>query len=255
MLHQSISRAAYPRFLTLFALALSLVSVQVDAVAQTYVTTYTLDNVLLLPDVSHPGATTGSPMTGTFTWTYQPDEFANGTGQFIDLQAPWYSPPLSELNSTVDVSSIEFSLIGNYHDRGFDVNMFTVEDLTPDQPAALDLTRSAFDIQYGVSHKGHFIGGSLVPTSNLLAGDLDGDGFIGLEDLDIVLNHWNQNVTPGNPLVGDPNGDGYVGLDDLDLVLNQWNAGTPPAPATVPEPASCLMLLGFIAMRHRRQCG
>jgi len=75
-----------------------------------------------------------------------------------------------------------------------------------------------------------------------LDGDLDGDGFVGLSDLDIILNNWNLNVPPANP-DADPSGDGFVGLDDLDILLNNWNAGTPPANA-IPEPAS-LALLGL----------
>ena len=84
-------------------------------------------------------------------------------------------------------------------------------------------------------------------------GDLDGDGFVGLNDLDIVLNHWNQNVTPGDHTLGDPNGDGFVGLDDLDILLNSWNAGTPPAPGNaVPEPGVMSVVLLFVpALIHR----
>jgi len=60
-----------------------------------------------------------------------------------------------------------------------------------------------------------------------LTGDLDGDGFVGINDLNIVLANWNQNVPPANPLA-DPSGDGFVGIDDLNAVLGNWNAGTPP---------------------------
>ncbi len=76
-----------------------------------------------------------------------------------------------------------------------------------------------------------------------LAGDLNGDGFVGLADLDIVLNNWNMAVPPGNP-AADPNGDGFVGLADLDVVLNNWNAGTPlpPVGVAIPEPASAALL-------------
>ncbi len=93
-----------------------------------------------------------------------------------------------------------------------------------------------------------------------LNGDLNGDGYIGLTDLDIVLNNWNQNVTPGDYLAGDPSGDGYVGLDDLDWVLLNWNNGTqfptPPAvDVSVPEPTTIMLLLaGMIgAVRCKRQ--
>ncbi len=60
-----------------------------------------------------------------------------------------------------------------------------------------------------------------------IPGDLSGDGFVGLTDLNIVLGNWNQNVPPADPLA-DPSGDGFVGIDDLNAVLGNWNAGTPP---------------------------
>ncbi|MEZ6192560.1 MAG: hypothetical protein R3C45_14890 [Phycisphaerales bacterium] len=54
-------------------------------------------------------------------------------------------------------------------------------------------------------------------------GDLNGDGFVGIADLNIVLSNWNQNVTPGDYLQGDPSGDGFVGIEDLNYVLRQPN--------------------------------
>tara|TARA_R110002111_G_scaffold111018_2_gene170757 strand:+ start:228 stop:767 length:540 start_codon:yes stop_codon:yes gene_type:complete len=74
-------------------------------------------------------------------------------------------------------------------------------------------------------------------------GDLDFDGFVGINDLNIVLANWNQNVPHGNPLA-DPSNDGFVGIDDLNLILGNWNAGTPPSASaiTTPEPASLLTL-------------
>jgi hypothetical protein len=91
-----------------------------------------------------------------------------------------------------------------------------------------------------------------------LPGDLNGDGFVGIEDLNIVLGNWNQNVTAGDPLLGDPSGDGFVGIEDLNAVLGNWNAGSPPTSgANIPEPGAVgVMTIGVAAgalSRKRRR--
>ena len=97
------------------------------------------------------------------------------------------------------------------------------------------------------------------PTANQagdLPGDLNGDGFVGYDDLDLVLNNWNLAVPRANPLadLAAPDGhypDGYVGLNDLDVILAHWNTGDLPAEATtvIPEPATLALLsLGISAM-------
>jgi hypothetical protein len=99
-------------------------------------------------------------------------------------------------------------------------------------------------------------GGSLALFSGgtPLTGDLDGDGFVGINDLNIILGNWNQNVPPANPLA-DPSADGFVGIDDLNTVLGNWNAGTPPPTSgtAVPEPATLtlLTLAGSALLRRR----
>jgi Stage II sporulation protein len=89
------------------------------------------------------------------------------------------------------------------------------------------------------------------PASGPIFGDLNGDGFVGLDDLNIVLSNWNQTVPKGDLSQGDAggNGDGFVGLDDLNVVLANWNLGSfPPAEllAQVPEPGT-LATAGLIA--------
>ena len=94
----------------------------------------------------------------------------------------------------------------------------------------------------------------------LLPGDLNGDGFVGSDDLDIVRGFWGQTVTPSDLLHGDPSGDGFVGGEDLDFVRANWGQGIPPVPgaqANVPEPGilTCVMAgaLGLIVLGRRHK--
>lgn len=86
----------------------------------------------------------------------------------------------------------------------------------------------------------------------LLPGDMDGDGFVGINDLIKVLSNWNRHVTTHDTQLGDSTGDGFVGIDDLNWILANWNAGTPPT-SSVPEPAAAgLVLLGSFTLLSRR---
>lgn len=84
-------------------------------------------------------------------------------------------------------------------------------------------------------------------VTGFLQGDINLDGFVGIDDLNIVLQNWNTDGS-GDPRV-DRNGDGFVGLDDLNRILENWNAGTPPAMAATPEPGTLLLLgCGFVSL-------
>jgi len=83
-----------------------------------------------------------------------------------------------------------------------------------------------------------------------LPGDLDGDGFVGSADLDIVRANWGSTVTAGDLMMGDPSGDGTVGSADLDIVRANWGA---TLGAAVPEPAALLLLaIGLVGVVLRR---
>lgn len=85
--------------------------------------------------------------------------------------------------------------------------------------------------------------GDLVYVSDTpeLPGDQNGDGFVGIADLNIILGDWNKTVPPASEMA-DPSGDNYVGIADLNIVLGNWNAGTPPAANAVPEPGTAALL-------------
>ena len=74
-------------------------------------------------------------------------------------------------------------------------------------------------------------------------GDLNGDGFVGSGDLDIVRSFWGQAVTPGDLLSGDPSGDGLVGSGDLDIIRANWGRGIPADFGIMPEPTTVWLIL------------
>lgn len=57
-----------------------------------------------------------------------------------------------------------------------------------------------------------------------LPGDVSGDGFVGVDDLLIVIADWS---CFGSVCIGDVNGDLVVNVDDLLLVITYWGTGTP----------------------------
>ncbi|XAL98099.1 PEP-CTERM sorting domain-containing protein [Phycisphaeraceae bacterium D3-23] len=85
-----------------------------------------------------------------------------------------------------------------------------------------------------------------------LAGDLNADGFVGVEDLDLLLANWGDSTSPLNYAHGDLSGDGLVGDADLQLVIANWGNGTPGG--TVPEPGSAALLgFGVLSLLRRRR--
>ena len=66
-------------------------------------------------------------------------------------------------------------------------------------------------------------------ASTAIPGDLNGDGWVGQPDLDIILDQWGCGDPPKEPITdpqADANGDGWVGQPDLDIVLDHWGQST-----------------------------
>ena len=78
----------------------------------------------------------------------------------------------------------------------------------------------------------------------LYPGDVNGDCFVGADDLVDILTYWGQTDTTRNQ--GDLTGDGFVGADDYVEVLTNWGTGSPSEP--VPEPSELLLVVGSLAL-------
>ncbi len=100
---------------------------------------------------------------------------------------------------------------------------------------------------------GNHLGIYALPLPPQLEGDVNSDGFVGIEDMNVILGNWNQNVPVGSRIHGDIAGvgDGFIGISDLNVVLGNWNAATPPA-TPAPEPtALTLCALGIMLITVR----
>ena len=75
-----------------------------------------------------------------------------------------------------------------------------------------------------------------------------------LDPADLPMLPIVDGIWPDIPIPGDINGDGFVGVDDLNIILVNWNNGTPPTGGTpaIPEPASLsLLAIGSYALQQR----
>jgi hypothetical protein len=159
---------------------------------------------------------------------------------------------ISTGGSALLAGTLDLSIIGGYVpdlDHEFDIILSAGPVLgTFSSVLFPTMPDVAFCLSYGTN--------TITVTTGLI-GDLDGDGFVGIADLNIVLGAWNSNVIAGVWGLGDTSGDGFIGIEDLNAVLGNWNAGTPPpadALARIPEPSTAAMGMLLIMLgggRHR----
>ncbi len=144
-----LPRTARWIFTTALLACLSLFSQ--EAKAQTATLTFDLKNIYIA----------SQEMTGTFTWTYKPSEFENGTGTFTNLYIPiWGTRTTPSYKVDIQPTSLEITMIGNYHNLGLDVTVKFLSKLSPNQPTQVDPNRSKYDIN---GRKGVITGGSIAP--------------------------------------------------------------------------------------------
>ncbi len=165
-------------------------------------------------------------------------------------------------------SSAMLELMG-YVDSSEAARYFNAAELMLNNLASLDILTNGLEheailregsIAYNVHHMGltygdyYFIEAlqRYIEVINALPGDINMDGFVGLDDLDVVLANWNAEVPVGMVQYGDLSRDGFIGLDDLDIILANWNNNSAPPSSVVPEPASfALLTLTLLPMASR----
>ena len=183
----------------------------------------------------------GDPLLPTLTWWPQA-EAARALGHWAQVRGKteWWDE-FDAVYSLIEDHLVDDTYGGWY----FGLHPDTLDPVNEWDQADTDKAS-----EWKVNYHAVMMYSELARLTAPIAGDLNDDGFVGIEDLDAVIGHWNQTVTPGDFLSGDPTGDGFVGIEDLNVVLANWNADTPPmvpggeALATVPEPGS----IGLIAV-------
>ena len=158
----------------------------------------------------------------------------------------WFNPtvmgPFGQASSTREVTE-GFVWIAIYPPPITSGRAYITLDTPPgaindDYPSYLEITSARITAEY---------------WALAIPGDINGDGFVGLDDLDIILSNWNKRSSDGIPINGDTNYDGLVGLDDLDVVLSNWHSGSLPMSNVVPEPGMILCVVaGGVMMLRRR---
>ena len=173
---------------------------------------------------------------------------------------------LAESGSEVNLLGSEFFLDGELLDTLIFDEPFTISDRDVTLSGTLeDGSLFSFGLNSSfVSSEDLFeLGATLTVTlveTLALAGDFNGDGFVGQADLDLVLLNFGEQTLPtGFNTAALPGGtfDDLIGQNELDAVLLNFGEGSAVSSAAVtavPEPASAaLVALGGIALLTRRR--
>ena len=167
------------------------------------------------------------------------------------------------------------ALIGSWGDNGsgsaylFDINTGTqLAKLTPSDVAPNDFSGYSVDLAFGQAIIGStgdddngprsgaaylFTASEILQLVQALAGDANGDGMVGIADLNVLGKNFGM-TSGASYSLGDFDFDGSIGLGDLNILSGNWSFdSTPSTPTAIPEPATVLLMaLGLLALANRR---
>lgn len=198
-------------------LALSVVLTPAAA-GQTQVVSYRFEGVQLQDTEWTSGVGT---LTGAFDWTFEVGDFENGSGQLTELDVPWSTYGLDDIEITAEPDQLELVMPLNLHDHGMDITLKLQQPLTPTSGALIDTSLSHFQIEVGIIHAGPVIAGSVAPEPGTtewldLGGALAGtDGPALLLGSGEMVAGETVTLLLSNAAAGAPAGV-VVGLDQLD---------------------------------------
>ncbi len=69
-------------------------------------------------------------------------------------------------------------------------------------------------------------------------GDLNGDGRIDIDDLELMAANFGKRAAAGSSVLGDLNGDGAVDDKDLEILKKNYSFAAPPSPAAPASPTN-----------------
>ena len=91
-------------------------------------------------------------------------------------------------------------------------------------PHVAEEVLSLIEVEYEVTPLSGDLNGSGIPDECEAAGDLDGDGVVGINDLLLLLGAWGPSGEPCPPAcTGDLGGDCLVGIEDFLELLGNWS--------------------------------